>query len=893
MERKTAFALLACTLLLEGGRGAAQLVDTIAGGSVNDGRPASLGAVNSPTHLVVTSSGDVYVADTGYNRVRRVDHRTGLISTVAGTGEAGYSGDGGPATAARLRGPQGIALDAGGNVFISDTLNHVVRRVDAGSGEISTVVGTGEAGFGGDGGPAAQALLQRPHGLAFSPSGDLIIADFGNRRVRRVSGGVVGTLAGTGANQSSGDAGPATAASLRSVDALLFEPNGDLLVADGTDNRVRRISAATGLITAFAGSGAAGFSGDGGPATAAGMTSPRALARDAIGNVFIADYSDARLRRVSGGAISTVAGSGNALATGDGGPATQAAIGLPSGVAVGPAGEIYIADSSNDRVRVVSGTPGSIAAFVGPPANGDGGPARASVVQTPVGLARSAGKLYVSEDLTNLVRAVDLASGVITTVAGNGKSSGTVPPDGTAATSVPMTPRGLSLDAAGNLYIAAVFNGLLRLNTSTGTISTVVANSNGVSNPSEVFVDGAGNLLVIDTAGTRIRRISAATGAITTVAGTGTAGYSGDGGPATQAMFREANGIAADPAGNVYFADTSNDRVRRVDAATGVITTFAGTGVDEDSGDGGPASAAGIRTPWDLAFAPDGDLLITSDRRVRRVAAATGLVSTVAGADAFAYGGDGGPATLASFQRLRAVAVAADGSVTVADEFNDRVRAISCTVGSPPELSSPANGETTASASAVLTWEAAPFATRYDVVLDTVNPPVAVAARDLTARAFTATGLAPATSYFWSVVARSDPSCPASSSKSSVRSFRTPSACADTSDRQVCLSGDRFLLTGTYRLEGGGSGPLRFTKITSDAAYFVFDNPSDAQALVKVLNVCFEPFNAIWFFLGALTDQEVHLSVTDTKSGTVRSYANPLKTPFRPIQDTAAFRTCP
>ena len=898
MRKHAHYTLLAVALSVCG-HASAQIIETVVGGNVRDGGPASEAALNAPYHLAVSPSGELYITDSLNHRVRRVDPGTGLISTVAGTGESGYSGDGGPATAARLRSPQGVAVDAAGNVLISEYGNGVIRRVDRGSGTITTIAGTGASGFGGDGGPATQARFNGPSGMAFTPSGDLLVADTVNRRVRRISGGVVSTLAGTGADSSTGDGGPATAASFRGPAAVLVLASGDILVADAFGNTVRRIAASTGAISAFAGNGTSGSAGDNGPATAASMNYPYALAADLVGNVLIADRINTRIRRVSGGTISTITGPSAALPSGDGGPASAAAVGYVSGLAVGPAGETYVADQSG-RVRVISGFTTVISRLVGPAAAGDGGPARQSTLRASRGVAKSATRLYVTD--FGRVRAVDLASGVITTVAGNGSQSGSVPADGSAATSFPMNPYSLALEASGNLLIADLSR-LFRLNVGSGTLSTVAGGGSGgdggpaataaLSGLRDVAVDAAGNILLVEQNARRVRRISATSGTISTIAGTGASGGTGDGGPATLATFNLPGGLALDADGNAYVADLNASRVRRIDAATGVITHYAGSGGSNDSGDGGPATAAVIFQPQSLEVEANGDLLITSFYRLRRVSKATGRISTVAGRF-LGFSGDGGPASQAEVASPSAVIVDAGGTIYFSDDGNNRVRAISCSVTQGPELLLPPSGDTASSGTVLLTWSPAPFAGRYDVRLDTVNPPVKVVAQDVTGTSFTASGLIASATYYWSVTAKNDPGCgSASSAASAVRSFHTPSACAEVTDRQVCLGGERFVVKGTYRLEGGGSGALRFTRLTNESAYFVFDNPGDAQALVKVLSVCFPPFNAHWVFVGALTDQEVHLTVTDSKTGAVKSYSNPLKTPFAPIQDTEAFKTCP
>lgn len=313
--------------------------------------------VPSPFALAVDGAGNLFIAERDGNRIRRVEVGTGLITTVAGTGASGFSGDGGPAIAAQLSTPSGIAVDPAGNLFIADSDNHRVRRVAAATGFITTIAGTGTAAFSGDTGAATAADLSTPRGLAVDGAGNVFIADTGNNRVRRVAAdGSIDTVAGNGTAAFSGDGGPATAAALSEPRDLLVDPAGDLLVADTGNNRIRLISA--GAISTLAGSGVAGFGGDGGPATAAVLFEPSGLALDAAGNVLIADLGNNRIRRVvtATGTIDTFAGTGIAGFLGDGGAATVARLSGPSGVAVDGAGNLFIGDGGNARVRRVATT---------------------------------------------------------------------------------------------------------------------------------------------------------------------------------------------------------------------------------------------------------------------------------------------------------------------------------------------------------------------------------------------------------------------------------------------------------------------------------------------------------------------------------------------------------
>lgn len=333
---------------------------TGSGGDDGDGGPATSARIQEPSRSAIDASGHLYFADTDNHRVRRVDASTGIITTIAGDGSQGFSGDGGLATAARLRFPGGIAIAANGDLYIADTENHRVRRVTAATGLISTVAGDGNAGGGGDGGAATAASLDEPADVALDLSGRLTIADTGNHRVRRVSGaGVISTIAGTGSSGYGGDDGPATGAKLNFPSGVAYDVSGDLFIADTENDRIRKVDISVGEIRTFAGNGTSGYGGDGDGATDAKLKKPSAVTLDASRHLYIADTENHRIRRVEHGTgtIMTIAGNGFGTYDGDGIAAADASIRNPSGISVDAAGDVFLSDAGNHRIRRVETPP--------------------------------------------------------------------------------------------------------------------------------------------------------------------------------------------------------------------------------------------------------------------------------------------------------------------------------------------------------------------------------------------------------------------------------------------------------------------------------------------------------------------------------------------------------
>jgi sugar lactone lactonase YvrE len=631
------------------------VITTVAGGGVPDTPAAATNALfGEPAAVTADSSGNAYFI--ALHNVFKVD-TSGTLTLVAGSGRPGYTGDGGPAAGAALSAPSGLALDSSGNLYIADTGNNRIRKVSTG-GIITTFAGTGVQGYSGDGGQAGSAELNAPTSMALSAAGDLYFFDSGNSLIRKISaaGTIGGTLGienirglavdasgnlyltedgglvlelpylATGASNYAGgginlpgDGGPALSAELEPATGLALNASGDLHVAAGN---IRKVSTA-GIITTIAGSGAPGYSGDGGPATSAQLNGPTGVAVDGLGNLHIADTRNGRIRKVRpDGTIVTIAGAGDAAYSGDGGAATAARLYRPSNAAADSFGNLYIADTANNRVRKVSpsGVMSTLAGTGVAGDSGDGGQATAAQLNAPAAVAVDAtGNVYIADAAA--VRNVS-TGGVIGTFAGTGVAgySG----DGGAATAAQLNgPSGIAFDSAGDLYIADTQNGRVRKVTPGGSISTVAgtgdlgysgdggpATGAQISYPTAVAVDSAGNIYI---AAGFVRRV-APNGVIGTLVSDG-----------------YITGVAVDAAGNLYLAYPDQHRVSKM-YPSGVFASLAGVGTQGYSGDGGPATEAALWSPGSVAVDGAGDVYITDSQAntVRQVTPLNPLSLTAA-----------------------------------------------------------------------------------------------------------------------------------------------------------------------------------------------------------------------------------------------------------------------
>jgi len=640
---------------------AQQTINTVAGSGPNN-LPAASSSMGVPVGISQDSSGNLYISDAHSHRVYQIS-TSGALIAFAGNAAPGYTGDTGAATNASLNSPTGIFVDSSGDLFIADSGNNVIREVLASTGIIQTVAGNGTAGFV-DNVAATSGELSNPTGVFVDGSGDIFIADSGNHVIREVVAGatpMITTVAGNHAlgGGFNGDNIPATSAQLNNPQDVTMDTAGNFFVADHDNHRVREFTVG-GNIQTVAGTGVAGSSGDGGTATSAQLNGPSAVyvtgafaGPTPTGQLYIADTNNDAIRLVTAttplnlSKMQTVAGNGRAGFSGDGGPAKVAELFAPRAVYVDSSQNIYIGDTGNSFVRLVVALTGDIDAFAGNGTlgfSGDGSAATSASLNNPAGVAADgAGNIYIADTASNAIRQVIASSGLIQTISGRG---------------------GAACNSFGNGGSAT--NALL-------------------CNPSAVFVDGNGNVFIADTGNHVVREIVALTGIIQIVAGISTnPGFSGDTGFATQAQLHSPSGVFVDGSGNIFIADTGNDAIREVVAATSKIQTVAGIGTSSGySGDNGPATSAQINSPGDVYLDGFGNIYIAdTGNNVIREVFATGLnagkITTVAGDHALppGYSGDAGSPTAAQLNGPKGVVVDPSGSLFIADTNNHVIREV-------------------------------------------------------------------------------------------------------------------------------------------------------------------------------------------------------------------------
>ena len=628
----------------------AQRIGTSAGGFVNDGNVATNAAMSLPQNVAFDSAGNMYISDAVNQRVRKVDATTKIITTFAGTGIAGRRhGDGHPANQAGIRSPRGIVVDATGNVYFSDSGNQSVRMVDT-SGIIHTFAGNGNSGYTGDGGPATSAELNQPAGLTIDSAGNIYIADTFNNAIRMVdTSGIIHTVAGNGKEGYSGDGGAATSAELDRPRGMFVDVSGNLFIADTNNRAIREI--VSGIINTIAGNGQLGCAGDGSAATAASIGNPRDVLV-ANGTLYISNGGCDQIRAVtlSSGIITTFAGT-NLGYDGEGNPPLAAKFSTPTGLGLDPSGNLLVVDSGNNRVRQITST--AVNTIAGG-YTGDGGPSLHSALNDPQNIVFDKhSNMFIVEGNGNRVRKVS-PTGTITTFAGTGVT-GSTGNGGLATAATLNNPLGVAVDGNANVYIADNGNNVIRVVNKTGTISIFAQNAH-FSYLASLAVDSHNNVYAADQNACVIWKITPAA-LVSVIAGeVNNCGYNSDGGPATSALLNAPYGVALDSSGNLFIGDTSNNRVRRVNTA-GIISTVAGNGTCGYTGDGGSATAAEICTPLGIKVDPAGNFYIADWRNAVFRVVKSGIITTFAGTGKTGFNNNGELAIKANIDGPAAIAI--------------------------------------------------------------------------------------------------------------------------------------------------------------------------------------------------------------------------------------------
>lgn len=662
-------------------------IDTFAGSDVvGDNGPALAAQVNDPHGMAIDRSGNVYIADTDSQRIRKISP-SGIITTIAGNGHPGYRGDGGPAERAQLNYPYGVALDEAGNLFVADFYNNRVRKIRT-DGIIVTVAGNGKKGSNGDGGPAESAQLMSPRNVAVGPGGELYISEFDGHRIRQVSpDGIITTVAGTGIAGLNVD--PKREEGIAAGDAQLHSPAGlavdragVIYFADSANHMIRKISGKR-VFTVFDGRKGTVLVG---PQGIAALATPTGIALDPFGYVCVVDGTNSVRRIASNGPateLKLIAGKGESRYEGDGGLATSAKLFNPRDLVFDSQGNLYIAEFRHIRKVNSTGIIGTYAGDAYTRFVGDGAQAAYAQMNAPRGLALdNRGDLLVADTGINRIRRVT-PQGMISTVA-------------QAALLGLNQPGAVAADPAGNLIIADSFNHKiikitpqnLKLDVAgTGTMGLGADNAAAIeaqlNTPQGVCTDSSGRVYIADTANHRVVRVNT-DGTLGTVAGNGSGGFAGDDGRAPLAQLNQPQAITMDAGDNLYIADTSNQRIRKV-SGDGVITTIAGVGVEGFGGDEGKATSARLWNPRGVAVDGDGNLYIadTWNHRIRKVTP-DGVIHTIAGSEYPGWGGDGGPAVAAQLNYPSGIVVDGNGNVFFSDTLNNRVRKLTPGTGEAP-----------------------------------------------------------------------------------------------------------------------------------------------------------------------------------------------------------------
>jgi trimeric autotransporter adhesin len=688
-------------------------ISTIAGAGYSDGVPAKEADAGWPLGVVRRPDGDLIVNDYWGHRIWRID-KEGILHRFAGDGIPGCSPSGLPALDAHLHEPHDLAQDEHGNLFFSElgARSNLIRRIDYKTGVLTTVAGSGRIGRGGDGGLALDAELDCACGVAVDDHGDIYISSEWMNNIRRVDyrTGLIDTAYGHSARHYPseagdsrpaagpklslggyhGDGGPAKEAGFNHPEHLAFDSHYNLYVCDNSNDRIRRIDRKTGIINTVLGNGQRSSNGDGGPATEASTLMPDAICLDRDDNLYVGEKYGFRIRKVEAttGLVTTLAGNGVPGFGEEGlhGSETHCNS-VEAGIFADPDGTVFWGDCSG-RLRQYDGETGVVTTVFGGTSVHDGEIASNAFFCGPSGIdVDTQGHIYIADTWGQRIRRIDPRTGVITTIAGQGTRAyggDNGPADGAHL----GNPYDVSVDSRGRVVIADNRHGHVRRVDEDGVIRNVAGaaylwdkgdggpavNANFISVTS-VAHDLHGNIYVGDSGAGRIRRIDAPTGVITSVAGTGIPGYTGDDGAATSARIGAPRAMRFDRAGNLFFADRAHHTIRRLDAVSGIISTVAGTGTAGYSPDGTYALGANLHEPCGLAISAAGEIYFSDTRNnlVRRITQ-NGRIETVAGCS---EAGDYGNRSLeAGLNEPYGLCFFSENVLLICDHWNNKIKAI-------------------------------------------------------------------------------------------------------------------------------------------------------------------------------------------------------------------------
>lgn len=662
-------------------------INTVAGGRTRVGQVISQPASDRLQNI--------YFGDNILGWTLRKIQSTGTVTTVAGNYQYFY-GDGRYPTFAALGPKLLVSVPWPGTLIVTDASNSRLRYV-TGDPIITTIAGTGVAGYSGDGGLAALATFRNPGMTVTDAASTIYVADSSNNVIRRIVGSTISRYGGTGVAGSTGDGGLALSAKMAGPYGLALDSADFVFITDTSNCVVRYINPISGTIDRLAGTYVAGFSGDGGAAASATLKYPTGIAIDSANNFYVCDTGNSRIRRIDGGTrfISTIAGNGTEGYSGNGGPGWAAAMSSPRGVTADANGNLYIADTNNNCIRFLDIQTGMLQTIAGqPPFGGYSGNntiALASRLSTPTQVVydRSSRYIYIADEGNRRIRSVNTDTGVMYDYVGNGSpfSYGDAIP---ASNAVFGSIAGMAADLQNNIYVADGDGNIIRkIDSKTGNISSVIGTGGGgfsgngspglasaISSPTAIITDSNNNVLFCDTNNHRVRKYYSTLKTVSTIAGTGVNGYAGDGGLATAAALNYPRALTMDGVGNIFVGDSSNYRIRRIDAVTGIITTFAGTGVQGTISAGGLSISTTIGFVTALTTDSTNTLYLadTPTSGIWKIRSSDSTFQPFSAISTAAYLGDAGPIGSAYFNAPTGLLYDISGNFVVCDAGNYRIR---------------------------------------------------------------------------------------------------------------------------------------------------------------------------------------------------------------------------